>query len=106
VVVPFTVFVQVQLACGFHHGFEMGILGLFGGGSRLALRQARVSGDHGRAWRCCDGQLGEQATLEMGIDGGIIQIDGGENDMQQGFCTFQLALEGFNVLGGGISSTV
>jgi hypothetical protein len=42
----------------------------------------------------------------MGIDGGIIQIDGGENDVQQGFCTFQLALEGFNVLGGGISSTV
>ena len=42
----------------------------------------------------------------MGIDTGVIKVDGGENDVQQGFCTFELALEGFNVLGGCISSTV
>ena len=37
VVVPFAVLVQVELACGFYHGFEVRVLGLFGRQAGLVL---------------------------------------------------------------------
>lgn len=105
-VVPVPFLVEIELARCLYHCLEMRVRHVVGVGGRcVVLGHAWFHGHDWRAGRYL-GQLGEHAVLQMGVDGGVVEVDRGQDDVQQGFGALELALQGLDVLGGGIAPAV
>jgi hypothetical protein len=44
--------------------------------------------------------------LKVGVNGGVIQIDRRQDNVKQRFCTFELAFQSLDILGGRVTATV
>ena len=91
VVIPVSLFIQIKLACCFHHGFEMRIWHIVGG--RNCMGKYRPSFTLWRVWSwrrsLC---LWQKSIPKVGVDACIIQVYGRKHDMQESFGAFQLTL--------------
>ena len=101
-IIPIALLIQIKLASGFDHGLKMGIWLFVNVDWSLMVRDPRVSRHH---WRPRS-RLWQQAILKVGVNGGVIQIDRGQDDVKQRFCTFELALQSLDILGSRIAATI
>lgn len=86
-VVPMAILVEVQITSSLYHGFKMGV-GCILGADWIATWCAAWFLDRLRSGLRRGGELWKQATLQMSVNTGITDVQGGENKRQYGLCSF------------------